>query len=181
MIIPEKEIMLQQKKIKLRSATAQDAVEVCRHRRITSGETQFLTRYPEECDEDIPQIERELALMANDAASFRVSAFYDNHMIGDLGVTAVGSRIKNHHRAYLGISIQQSYCNMGLGKRMMETALEYAKKIGFEQVELGVFSDNERAIHLYEQVGFVRYGAAPKAFKLKDGSYRDEILMVRFL
>ena len=42
-------------------------------------------------------------------------------------------------------------------------------------------SDNARAIHLYEKVGFERYGIQPRAFKLKDGTYRDEIIMVKML
>lgn len=46
---------------------------------------------------------------------------------------------------------------------------------------LTVRSDNARAIHLYEKVGFERYGIQPRAFKLKDGTYRDEIIMVKML
>lgn len=62
---------------------------------------------------------------------------------------------------------------------MLELALEQAWENGFEQLELGVFSDNERAIRLYEKYGFQKTGVSPRAFKLKDGTYRDEILMVR--
>ena len=53
-------------------------------------------------------------------------------------------------------------------------------QLRFEQLELGVFSDNARAIHLYESCGFHAWGTQPRAFKLKDGTYRDEIMMVRF-
>ena len=54
------------------------------------------------------------------------------------------------------------------------------RKGGSEKVEL-VYSDNARAIHLYEKFGFERYGIHPRAFKLKDGTYRDEIIMVKML
>ena len=46
-----------------------------------------------------------------------------------------------------------------------------------EQVELGVYSDNDRARHMYRKMGFREYGMNPRAFKLKDGTYRDEIIM----
>ncbi len=45
---------------------------------------------------------------------------------------------------------------------------EQAKANGFEQVELGVYSDNDRARHMYRKMGFREYGMNPRAFKLKD-------------
>ena len=53
---------------------------------------------------------------------------------------------------------------------------------------LGAFLDgklvcegNERGISLYNKKGFIQCGRIPKAFKLKDGTYRDEILMYRMV
>lgn len=63
----------------------------------------------------------------------------------------------------------------------MQLAIGQTRANGFEQLELGVYSDNARAIHLYEKFGFERYGIQPRAFKLKDGTYRDEIIMVKML
>ena len=51
-------------------------------------------------------------------------------------------------------------------------------KSAFEQLELTVFADNTRAIRLYEKVGFVKTGVLPRAYRLKDGSYHDEVQMV---
>ena len=58
-----------------------------------------------------------------------------------------------------------------LGSFMMQIALGQAKANGFEQVELGVYSDNDRARHMYKKMGFKEYGMNPRAFKLKDGTY----------
>ena len=179
MLIQSKKVELRDRKVELRSATVQDALEVWKHRKRTSEETVFLSRYPEEYNADTEQIKRELEIMIESPDAFHVTAFLDEHVIGDLGVTPVGSCFKEHHRAYLGISIQQAYCNQGLGSMMMACALQYAKQIGYEQVELGVFSDNNSALHLYEKLGFTRYGIHPRAFRLKDGTYRDEVLMVK--
>ena len=66
---------------------------------------------------------------------------------------------------------------MGLGSFMMAIALEQARANGYEQVELGVYSDNARARHLYSKMGFKEYGINPRAFKLPDGTYCDEIIM----
>lgn len=110
-----------------------------------------------------------------------VNAYLDDELVGDLGVSVVRPHIKFLHRGYLGMSIRQEYTDMGLGSFMMKVALEQAKKNGFEQVELGVYSDNARARHMYTKMGFEEYGMNPRAFKLKDGTYIDEIIMVNFL
>ena len=56
-----------------------------------------------------------------------------------------------------------------------------APAMGYTQMELGVYSDNERAIRLYETLGFERWGVLRCAFRLPDGTYRDEIQMGLFL
>ena len=81
----------------------------------------------------------------------------------------------------MGISLLKEYWGCGLGSFLMQIAVEQAAANGFEQLELGVFEDNARAIALYEKFGFAKYGVNPRAFKLKDGTYRDEIIMVKML
>lgn len=182
MLIEAKERILSSGiKVEIRSAAACDAESLCRHRTITAGETYYMARYPEECRFDIGSMQMRLDRAANHACEFLVTAFVNGQVIGDLMVTQICDHLKYRHRAYLAISIQRDYCNLGLGSAMLEIAIEQARKNGFEQLELGVFADNERAIHLYEKHGFQSYGICPRAFKLKDGTYRDEIIMVKML
>lgn len=168
------------RELTLRSAAADDWAQLSEHRRITSGETHFMARWPEECGFDESRMRTYLTAAGESPLGFMVTAFDGERIVGDLGVAEVRPHLKYRHRAYMGVSIQQAYCGCGLGSRMLEIALEQAKQNGFEQVELSVFSDNERAMGLYEKYGFQKFGMTPRAFKLKDGSYRDEIIMVRF-
>lgn len=46
------------------------------------------------------------------------------------------------------------------------------------RLELTVFADNERAVHLYESLGFEREGIRRKA-AVRNGVYMDEIAMAR--
>ena len=182
MLIKEKEITLKNsQKIILKSATAENAKGICEHRYRTSGETHFMARYPEEGKLNLEKMTAGLKELEKDEQAFLVTAFLDGNIIGDAGVTKLRELMKYRHRAYFGMSILADYCELGLGSAMMETAIEQAKENGFEQMELGVFEDNPRAIHLYEKYGFEKYGIQPRAFKLKDGTYRDEIIMVKFL
>ena len=52
---------------------------------------------------------------------------------------------------------------------------------GFEQAELIVIGGNDKAYHLYESLGFVETGRVPHANKFDDGSYADDIYMVKSL
>ena len=52
--------------------------------------------------------------------------------------------------------------------------------MGYEQLELRVASGNARARRLYEQAGFEAWGAAKRGFKLRDGSYQDDVMMGMF-
>ncbi len=167
--------------LSIRSATGADAGKIREHRFITSGETHFMARYPEDGPLDAARAREGTEAMEQSSTDFLVTAFAGDTVVGDLGVTMVRPIMKYRHRAYLGMSIRRAYWECGLGTRMLEIALAQAKANGFEQVELGVFSDNPRAIHVYEKMGFRQYGRQPRAFKLKDGSYADELIMVKFL
>lgn len=165
----------------LRSPEVSDAPAVAEHRRTTSEETYFMARYPEELENLLELTQRQLAELREDPKVFGISAFLGEQLIADCRVSRPGAHIKFRHRACFGISIRKEFWDLGLGSILLEEAVRVAAENGFEQLELGVFADNPRAIHVYEKAGFQKVGIQPRAFKLKDGTYRDEIQMVRFL
>ena len=158
-----------------------NAASLALHRCITSGETPFMARYPEECTRDAEALGAWLQGMAEDAQNFAVTAFDGGNVVGDLGIQRFRAHFRMQHRANLGVSIQAAYCGCGLGRAMLQIAVAQARENGFEQIELGVFADNVRAIHLYRSLGFEDFGCTPRAFRLKDGTYHDERIMVKFL
>ena len=110
-----------------------------------------------------------------------ISAFINGEIIGNVGVRALNSNLKIKHRSGLGIAIIKRYWNKGLSNILMEEALKEAEKMGYEQIELALFSNNEKAKHIYEKHGFEVWGIMKSAFKLKDGTYYHEINMRKFL
>ena len=182
MIIPETAVTLKDgTKVILRSPQPRDAAQLNEYLRLTSGETHYMVRYPEECDRTLGAAQKRLQAMEDHERSFMLAAFLDGELVGNCGVNAMSDHFKMRHRASLGISIKKKAWGLGLGTLLMEQALEQAKENGFTQVELGVFADNDRARYLYRKLGFTEMGCIPKAFCLKDGTYRDEVQMVKFL
>lgn len=166
------------KALLVRSVTAADAEVHIKFKCMTSGETHFMARYPEECVYS-PETAASLAACEESPFDFEVGVFDGEEQVGGVGVAQLRPHIKYRHRAVMGISVLKEYWGCGLGSYLIQLAIDQARANGFEQLELGVYSDNSRAIHLYEKFGFERYGIQPRAFKLKDGTYRDEIIMVK--
>lgn len=179
MLIESKDIKLKNGlSVSLRSPQPCDAEAFRECMRVTSAETYFMARYPEEITSTVEMEEERLRLIAEDKNDFMLSAFVDSELVGTVGVNKIKGNLKYLHRGSMGISIKKKYCDQGLGSIMIKEALKIVENTSFEQIELGVFSDNLRAQHVYQKLGFHQVGVIPRAFKLKDGTYRDEIQMV---
>lgn len=165
----------------LRSPDEHDAEKMIEYLKMTSGETYFMTRYPEEIN---ITIDKEIELLKdnlNSNADMMIAAFVNNELVGNAGINCVRNNIKLKHRAVFGISIKEKYWNNGIGNVLIKEVIEQAKHMSYEQIELGVFSDNEKAKKLYRKYSFEVWGNIKNAFRLKDGTYRDEIIMGREL
>lgn len=165
----------------LRSAEEKDAVTMLDYIKQTAEETHYLVRYPEEINIELER-EKEIIrnnLEAEDSAWFTV--FDGERAVGNCSISPHRNRLKLRHRCDFAIALEQAYCNDGLGTILMQKAIDKAREIGFEQMELGAYADNDRAIALYKKMGFQECGRTPKAFKLKDGTYIDEVNMILFL
>lgn len=174
----KKEITLKDgTKCVLRSPIEKDAKDMIDYLKITSGETHFMVRYPEEIEITLEEEIEHIKGIVSSNNDIMIAAFVNNEFAGNASLNCIRNRIKLKHRATFGISIKEKYWNNSIGSILTKEIIEVAKKIGYEQIELGVFSDNEKAIKLYEKNGFEVWGKNKNAFKLKDGSYCDEIIM----
>lgn len=164
----------------LRTPLVSDAADMLEYLKIIYGETPFMTRYPQEVKDDAQGLKMEeefLSEVAEKPRDFMIAAFVQGELVGSIGVNPQGAATKFWHRGSVGIALKKKVWGLGLGRILMEEALKQAPKLGYEQVELGVAEGNDRALVLYKKLGFVESGRIHKAFKYKDGSCRDEILM----
>lgn len=84
------------------------------------------------------------------------------------------------HGGRLGIGMLPEARGSGLGRRLMQAAIEAARRQGMERIELEVFASNTRAIALYERLGFVREGVKRRVRRI-DGRYEDDVMMALLL
>lgn len=177
----EKEILeLDGKELVLRNPTKEDAAMLIQYLRTTCGETPFLSKEEEEVQITLEE-EREFIRQMNISEhSVMILAFLNGEFVGNCSFS--GNSIKRQkHRVSMGIALFQKYTGMGIGKIMIEKLMQTAKEKGFEQIELEVSAENERAIHLYKKLGFQIYGTFPDSTKYKDGTYSDTFWMMKRL
>ena len=62
----------------------------------------------------------------------------------------------------------------------MQELITAARAQETEIVELAFVEGNDRAQRLYEKLGFRVVGERPRAFKMKDGTYRSEFMMQKY-
>lgn len=99
-------------------------------------------------------------------------------VIGIAGLT-VGKNPRLRHSGGFGIAVHRDYQNQGVGTALMKTVLDLADNwLMLVRVELGVYTDNERAIRLYKKMGFEVEGTRRKA-AIRNGTYADELIMAR--
>jgi RimJ/RimL family protein N-acetyltransferase len=105
---------------------------------------------------------------------FRVRTLADDKLIG---FTELGVEWSNQ-TAWIGIGIgEPEYRGKGYGSDAMRVTVGYAfRELGLYRVSLSVFSYNQRAIRVYEKVGFA-YEGAMRAALYRDGQRHDMLLM----
>lgn len=102
-------------------------------------------------------------------------AILDGKVIGWCDVSALDRHVFAHIGS-LGIGVLAPYRGKGIGKALMDAALQKAKLKGLTRIELTVREKNKSAISLYEQFGFVVEGIHRNAVCI-DGEYENHVFM----
>ena len=157
-----------------------DAAALINHLKQIVSETEFLLRYPEECDWTEAQ-ERDI-LSANNADDMRLMLVceVDGEIAGMCGLN-LNRPIKFRHRANLDISLQKRFWNLGIGTAMLEALMDVARDRGVMQLELDYIEGNARGRALYEKMGFSEVARHPDAVRFRDGRMRSLVFMMKKL
>lgn len=86
---------------------------------------------------------------------------------------------RSSHVAYLGgVAIHPDYAGKGFGAEMFKEIIELAQKRGVLRIELSAAATNEKAISLYEKMGFQKEGILRNYTFLKsENRFLDEVMM----
>lgn len=169
------------REVVLRSAETSDATALVDYLKITTGETPYLIREPEEVTLTLEQEKNFIESKKHAERELMLIATIDGKHVGNCSLMSIAPYKRYAHRCGIAIALYREYCGCGIGKIMMQTVLDVAKKVGYEQAELEVVSGNKAAIEMYKKLGFEKYGTFPNNMKYSDGTYADAEWMMKKL
>ena len=116
----------------------------------------FARLVPQLSKSNPPPTEKELAAIVTSRASVLFVAYDDDEeIVGSL--TLVLFRIPTGLRAWIeDVVVDESARGKGVGHRMNEAAIEYARKAGAKTVDLTSRPSREVANRLYQRLGFAK-------------------------
>lgn len=122
---------------------------------------------------NLPQLEKE---MANNSSEFYF-IYYNEELAGYIKVNTNDAQSENMGNDSLEVEriyIKRDFQKHGLGKYLLNQAIEIAREQGKRRIWLGVWEKNENAIAFYEKMGFIQTGA--HAFYMGDEEQTDLIM-----
>jgi len=98
-------------------------------------------------------------------------------MVGDCSLSR-SDRVKFTHVARLGIGVRAGWRGCGLGRILMERAIDAARADPeVLRLELLVFAKNDIARNLYRSMGLIEEGHNAGSVRQPDGSFDDDVHM----
>jgi ribosomal protein S18 acetylase RimI-like enzyme len=157
-----------------------EAFRALRLRSLQESPEAFGSSYEEAVTVSAARMAQRFLPNQNAPHNFYLGAF-DPHLVGMVGFQRE-SRAKTRHRGGIrSLYVAAEARGRGIGRTLLERVIAEAREQpGVEQVTLVVVSTNAVARHLYETFGFTVYGVEPRALKLGDTYYDEDLMILHF-
>ncbi|MEZ4323340.1 MAG: GNAT family N-acetyltransferase [Myxococcota bacterium] len=164
--------------LRIREASTRDALELLKLRREVLAEGRWFIGT--DVDRTVEQEIRNLAALKGSLNETVLVARRDGRLVGFVAL-AVPPFQRMQHVAKLEIMVEERTRGAGVGRALLEAAVAWAEDSPLTKIGLAVFADNARALALYASLGFVEEGRRPREYRMEDGTYRDDVLLYRFV
>jgi ribosomal protein S18 acetylase RimI-like enzyme len=122
---------------------------------------------------DVAQRQSRILRSIDEAASCVLVAAVDDVVVGNLGIQV-------QHRQTVGslsMMVAREQRGKGIGGRLLDDSLRWARESGLHKVGLGVWPHNVAAIALYRSRGFTVEGRLRRHFRRANGELWDAVIM----
>ena len=165
--------------IEVREVTVKDAKNLLEFCNQVGSETDNLSYGSEGMGLSVAEEEKILAKFQNAKTSHFLLAEENGQIVGTCNCRSFRKK-RLSHRAEIGIAVKKAYWNKGIGRKLLTRLINLSRQSGLKILSLEVRTDNKRAIHLYESLGFRRIGTF-EGFMEIDGESIDFDIMELFL
>ena len=165
--------------LEIRPLTAEDAAlyKVLRLEALQHHPEAFGSDYEAEKDRPIEQYAKRFE--SEQTSTF--GAFHEGELVGVVTIVCL-EPVKMKHRANLfAMYVTPRVRKQQIGRRLVQEALQILEEHPLiEQVHLSVVRTNEAAKALYRSLGFETYAIEPRALKIGDTYYDEELMWYQF-
>jgi RimJ/RimL family protein N-acetyltransferase len=160
----------------IKEAETGDAAAVVAALNRIGGQTDFLTFGENGFAVSVEAQESVIAIFQERPNALMLLAEVEGNLAGVLTFEG-GPRPRLAHTGEFGISLLQAYWGLGIGTRLLEGMIEWAKASGVvRKINLRVHEHNQQALSLYQKLGFQPEGIITREY-LIDGQFYANILM----
>ena len=162
-------LILQYKKIK-----KSDGEKYLKLMKELDQETSFMLYEPDERKTTIKEMEQKIEKI-NARGGVIIAAELENQLIGFITASRIPlKRVK--HRVHIVVGVLKKESGKGIGTKLFEKLIKWAKNNEISRLELTVMKHNERAINLYKKIGFEIEGTKKNSLII-DENFVDEYYM----
>ncbi|MBP2098303.1 GNAT family N-acetyltransferase [Enterococcus rivorum] len=167
--------------VTVREAIPDDAAEILTTLKLIGSETPYLVMDDKGLAMSVEEMAQNLADMYDSPNNVLLVALVDCKIVGTASVKA-SNKGRMEHIGEIGISILKDYWGFGLGRLMMEEVLQWSKESGIiRRLELTVQERNQRAVSLYEKIGFKTETIMERGAKTDTGEFLNVHLMSKMI
>lgn len=172
----EKILLKNGKEVNVREAAKEDAKQIIDFYNVVAGETDFLSFGENEFAKDLTEYEEFIDSTREEENSIILLLEIDKKIVGIATIDS-SPKARFKHVGEFGIVIAQQYCGLGLGRKIMDYIITWAKSNGItKKIKLEASEKNYTAIELYKKVGFEVEGILKKDTYI-NGDYGNTIVM----
>lgn len=165
--------------MKIRAIRESDNEQFLLLGRLLDEETQFMLLEPGERTMSVEEQTRRIGSVLSQDNQMIFVVEHEHQLVGFLGAYG-GNFRRNRHCVYVVIGIRQNFTGQGIGGQLFEALEGWAIDHKLHRLELTVMAHNERALHLYQKMGYRIEGTKQDSLQI-NGTYVDEYYMAKLL
>jgi ribosomal protein S18 acetylase RimI-like enzyme len=106
-------------------------------------------------------------------------AFDGGRLVGIAGLRRERLVQLSHRATVWGVAVDPMRLKEGIGKKVLQRLITHARDEGLLQIQLGVAVENAAAQALYRSLGFKSFGIEPRAMRVGERFYDEELMTLR--
>ncbi len=161
-------------KLTIRKAQIEDAPLIAEAEREIAQEPGYFCSQPSELTDE--NVANTISALLKDKTGVYLVAECEGQLVGHAFLEPFHLQ-SLRHIADLNIAVHLGWQNKGIGTKLLEQIIEWAKNSSvIEKIQLNVRASNSSAIYLYKKFGFQEEGRLKNKVKVQD-RYIDDLIM----